>query len=132
MFTPLEIEGTSVEVLAQNARKGSRKLASLGAEERADIIRYLANSLINHEAEIMAANNQDLANARAMGVTGPLYDRLALSRGKLESLATGLNQIADSSYNNVGKVLRKTKISGSLESLATGLNQIADSTYNNV
>merc|ERR1719414_1255927 len=115
MFTPLEIEGTSVEVLAQNARKGSRKLASLGAEERADIIRYLANSLINHEAEIMAANNQDLANARAMGVTGPLYDRLALSRGKLESLATGLNQIADSSYDNVGKVLRKTKISGSLE-----------------
>jgi len=115
MFTPLEIEGTSVEVLAQNARKGSRKLASLGAEERADIIRSLANSLINHEAEIMAANNQDLANARAMGVTGPMYDRLALSRGKLDSLCTGLNQIADSSYNNVGKVLRKTKISESLE-----------------
>ena len=56
-------------------RLGSRKLCSLAAEERADIIRYLANSLVNHQQEIMAANQQDLVNARATGVTGPLYDR---------------------------------------------------------
>merc|ERR1739838_775075 len=32
-----------------------------------------------------------------------------------ESLCTGLMQIADSSYDNVGKVVRRTKISDSLE-----------------
>jgi len=115
MFTPLEMEGKSVEIIAKNARTGSRKLCSLAPEERADIIRYLANSLVQHEADIMNANQQDMYNARAMGVTGPMYDRLALSKGKLESLCAGLMQIADTSYNNVGKVVRKSKISDTLE-----------------
>jgi len=115
MFVPIEIEGSDVEVLAQNARLGSRKLCSLAPEERADIIRYLATSLMNHETDIMAANQQDLNNAKNMGVTGPLYDRLELSHLKLETLTAGMMQIADTSYNNVGKVVRKTKVSESLE-----------------
>jgi len=65
--------------------------------------------------DIMGANQQDLVNASNMGVTGPLYDRLELSHKKLESLSAGLMQIADTSYNNVGKVVRKTKVSESLE-----------------
>ena len=35
--------------------------------------------------------------------------------GKLESLSTGLKQIAESSYENVGKVVRKTKVSDTLD-----------------
>ena len=45
---------------------------------------------------------------------GPLFSRLAITRGKLESLATGLRQIADASYENVGKIIRKTKVSDTL------------------
>ena len=63
----------------------------------------------------MAANDQDLANATAMGVTGPMFDRLALSDTKLESLCKGLMQIADTSYNNVGRVVRRTQISNTVE-----------------
>ena len=63
-----------------------------------------------------------------------MYDRLVLTRAKLEDLAKGLNQIADSSITNVGRVvryiynikscsslknaqsiIRRTKISSSLE-----------------
>ena len=117
MFTPLEMEGTSVEVLAKNSRAGSRRLCSLAPEERADIIRHLASNLLSSEAEIMEANHKDLAAAKSRGVTGPLYDRLALSRAKLESLSTGLMQIADNSYNNVGRVIRRTKVSDTLEVL---------------
>jgi len=115
MFTPLENTGTSVEVLAKNARNGSRRLLSLNPEERADIIRYLAKSLITYEGEIMAANEKDLIAAQANGVKGPMFDRLSLSRAKLESLSAGLLQIADSSLGNVGKVLRRTKISETVE-----------------
>ena len=39
-------------------RQGSRKLCSLAPEERADIIRHLANSLLNNRSDIMAANHQ--------------------------------------------------------------------------
>ena len=81
----------------------------------------------------MAANEKDLATAQARGLTGPMYDRLVLTRAKLEDLAKGLNQIADSSITNVGRVvryrasnlallkkktssiIRRTKISSSLE-----------------
>merc|ERR1719481_1459889 len=77
MFTPMENTGTSVEVLAKNARTGSRKLLSLKPEERADIIRYLAKSLLTHEKEIMEANQKDLAAAKARGVKGPMFDRLS-------------------------------------------------------
>ena len=58
---------------------------------------------------------QDLANAKANGVTGPMFDRLALSDTKLEALCTGLMQIADTSYNNVGRVVRRTEISDTVQ-----------------
>jgi len=115
MFTPLENTGTSVEVLAKNARNGSRRLLTLNPHERADIIRHLARSLLTYESDIMDANCMDLDAAKAKGVEGPLFDRLALSRSKLESLSKGLMQIADSSLQNVGKVVKRTKISESLE-----------------
>merc|ERR1719348_1414407 len=115
MFTPLENTGTSVEVLAKNARNGSRRLLTLDPHERADIIRHLARSLLTYESDIMDANCMDLDAAKAKGVEGPLFDRLALSRSKLESLSKGLMQIADSSLQNVGKVVKRTKISESLE-----------------
>ena len=54
----------------------------------------------------MAANEKDLVAAQARGLTGPMYDRLVLTRAKLEDLAKGLNQIADSSLTNVGRVVR--------------------------
>ena len=128
------MQGTSVEVLAKNARSGSRRLCGLEAEARADIIRHLASSLLASEAEIMEANDRDLRAAKARGVTGPLFDRffselffvllilyffslsrLALSRAKLESLSTGLTQIADNSFDNVNRVVRRTRISNTLE-----------------
>jgi len=115
MFTPLEITGANVEGLARNARQGSRRMVSLLPEQRADIIRHLAGSLLTNEREILAANEKDLAAAQARGLTGPMYDRLVLTRAKLEDLAKGLNQIADSSLTNVGRVVRRTKISSSLE-----------------
>jgi delta-1-pyrroline-5-carboxylate synthetase len=90
-------------------------MVSLLPEQRADIIRHLAGSLLTNEREILAANEKDLAAAQARGLTGPMYDRLVLTRAKLEDLAKGLNQIADSSLTNVGKVVRRTKISSSVE-----------------
>ena len=39
---------------------------------------------------------------------------MAITKSKLESLAIGLRQIADASYENVGKIIRKTKVSDSL------------------
>merc|ERR1711884_536872 len=114
-FAQTTTDGTPSEILASNARQGSRRLCSLTPEDRAEIISQIADNLLKKEAEILRANKMDLEAAQRDGITGALYSRLALTRGKLESLATGLKQIAESSVDNVGRVVRKTKVSETLD-----------------
>jgi len=113
-FTKAAVDAMPVEVLAKNARSGSRRLQTLTPNERAQIINKIADNLENREREIMSANALDLMKAEQEGITGPLFSRLAITPAKLQSLASGLRQIADSSYDNVGKVIRRTKVSDSL------------------
>ena len=114
-FAQTTAEGTPSEILASNARQGSRRLCSLTPEDRAEIISNIADNLIKKEAEILKANEKDLELAKKEGITGALFSRLALTRGKLEALSTGLKQIADASLDNVGRVVRKTKVSDTLD-----------------
>ena len=46
---------------------------------------------------------------------GPMYSRLAMSKQKIVSLSDGLRQIADASYENVGRVVRRTQVSETME-----------------
>ena len=87
------------------------------------IVRHLAGSLLTNEREILAANEKDLDAAQARGLTGPMYDRLVLTRAKLEDLAKGLSQIADSSLTNVGRVVRYVTLSISFLTLKKQENQ---------
>ena len=48
-------------------------------------------------------------------LASPLLKRLSLSTSKLHSLAIGLRQIAASSQESVGRVLRRTRIAKNLE-----------------
>ncbi|XP_035450343.2 delta-1-pyrroline-5-carboxylate synthase isoform X1 [Spodoptera frugiperda] len=105
---------SSVDVLAENARSGSRVLQKLSPGERASAIHTLADLLVNKQEEILEANTKDLEEATKSGLAKPLLSRLSLSPSKLKTLSVGLKQIADSSYENVGRVLRKTKLAENL------------------
>nr|XP_049703532.1 delta-1-pyrroline-5-carboxylate synthase isoform X2 [Helicoverpa armigera] len=105
---------TSVDVLAENARTGSRVLQRLTPSERASAIHSLADLLVAKQDEILEANSKDLEEATKSGLAKPLLSRLSLSPSKLKTLSIGLKQIADSSYENVGKVLRKTRLAENL------------------
>ncbi|CAH0553248.1 unnamed protein product [Brassicogethes aeneus] len=103
------------EVVAENARSGGRILQTLSPEQRASCVHTLADLLISKQAEILDANQKDLAEATKSGLAKPLLSRLSLTPAKLKNLAIGLNQIADSSHSNVGRVLRRTKLAENLE-----------------
>lgn len=105
---------TSVDIMAENARVGSRALQRLSPTERASAIHSLADLLVNKKDVILEANSKDLEVATRDGLAKPLLNRLALSEGKLKTLSIGLKQIADSSYENVGRVLRKTRLAENL------------------
>lgn len=69
----------------------------------------LADLLVSKQSQILDANRQDLEEASNSGLDKPLMSRLSLTPAKLKNLSIGLKQIADSSHNNVGRVLRRTK-----------------------
>lgn len=79
------------------------------------MVNTLADLLISKQAHILEANSKDLTEATKSGLAKPLLSRLSLTPSKLKSLAVGLKQIADSSHQNVGRVLRRTRLADGLE-----------------
>ncbi|KAL0132933.1 hypothetical protein PUN28_000578 [Cardiocondyla obscurior] len=114
-FTPATSSSTPVEVVAENARIGSRLLQALQPEERAECIKILAGLLESKQSDILAANALDLEAASKKNLAKVLLSRLSLTPAKLKSLSAGLHQIADDSLDNVGRVLRRTRLADSLE-----------------
>ncbi|XP_077866066.1 delta-1-pyrroline-5-carboxylate synthase [Saccoglossus kowalevskii] len=115
-FTGAKPTGIPIEVQAMNARDGGRDLLALTADQRADIINRLAELLIERQDKILSENKKDLELSRRQGdLTPPMLARLSLSPTKLRSLSDGLRQIAASSHNNVGRIVKKTKIADGME-----------------
>ncbi|XP_032591564.1 delta-1-pyrroline-5-carboxylate synthase isoform X1 [Drosophila grimshawi] len=104
-----------VEVMAENARIGSRQMQALSAAERATAVSNLADLLVSREKFILEANAKDLAEAQRSGLAKPLLSRLSLNSAKLKNLSVGLKQIAEDSHKNVGRVLRRTRLADGLE-----------------
>ena len=72
--------------------------------------------MIIRQEHILAANQRDLdAAQRAGNLASSLVSRLLLTPSKLDTLATGLRQIADGSYDVLGRVLRATQVAHNLE-----------------
>lgn len=90
-------------------------LQSLRPEERAECIKILANLLESRQSDILAANALDLEAASKKNLAKALLSRLSLTPAKLKSLSSGLHQIADASLNNVGRVIRRTRLADGLE-----------------
>ncbi|KAF6316829.1 aldehyde dehydrogenase 18 family member A1 [Rhinolophus ferrumequinum] len=113
-FSEVKPAGPTVEQQAEMARSGGRMLATLEPEQRAEIIHHLADLLTDQRDEILSANKKDLEEAEGR-LAAPLLKRLSLSTSKLNSLAIGLRQIAASSQDSVGRVLRRTRVAKDLE-----------------
>ncbi|GAB6026238.1 hypothetical protein CHUAL_012447 [Chamberlinius hualienensis] len=118
-FTESSNNEPSIETVAIKARDGSRALQLMTPEKRAEIISHLADLLDSRRDLIARANAKDLEQAKTDGLSGPLLSRLELSPSKLQSLISGLKQIAADSDKNIGRLLRKTKVAEGIE-----LNQI--------
>lgn len=113
-FTETTTGSLPADTLAENARNGCRVLQNLSPAERADCVNTLAELLVSKKDFILEANQKDLAEAQRNGLAKPLLNRLSLSAEKLRGLSTGLKQIAETSHNIVGRVLRHTKLADGL------------------
>ncbi|KAK5611481.1 hypothetical protein CRENBAI_016052 [Crenichthys baileyi] len=113
-FSEVKPAGPTVEQQTEMARHAGRALASLLPEQRGEIICSLSELLTEKKDEILSANRKDMELATGR-LSQPLISRLSLSTAKLNSLAIGLRQLAVSSGNSVGRVLRRTRVANNLE-----------------
>ncbi|XP_038128561.1 delta-1-pyrroline-5-carboxylate synthase [Cyprinodon tularosa] len=115
-FSEIKPAGPSVEEQTIMARNSGRILASLKPAQRSEIVFHLAELLTKRKDEILAANKLDMENAvRAGHLPSAMLKRLSLSSSKLNSLAKGMHQIAVAAQDQVGRVVRRTRVAQSLE-----------------
>ena len=98
-----------VERLAREAKRASRSLSFASDAERVSAIRRMAQGLREREAEILASNEADVRSAAAAGIAPGLLDRLLLTPERIESMAQGLERLAELP-DPLGRVLEHRKI----------------------
>ena len=80
--------------LGRAARQASRVLARASTAQKNQALHAAAAALDAARAELVAANELDLAAARANGLEPAMVDRLALTPKVIDSMIEGLRQVA--------------------------------------
>ena len=75
----------------EEARRAASQVALLPDNVRADALCAVADAIEAHEAQLLAANAEDLAR---MDPRSPLCDRLRLTPARLEGIAADMRQVA--------------------------------------
>jgi glutamate-5-semialdehyde dehydrogenase len=80
--------------LGQRAAASRTALALSSGAQRDAALRAAAQSIRAHAQQILAANGKDMDAARARGLSAAMLDRLQLNDKRVESMASGIEQIA--------------------------------------
>ncbi len=117
---------TLMRGLGQRARAAARRLGAVPGTQRDEALLAIAATLRGRTATILAANRQDLDEARAAGQNAAFIDRLALDEGRLAAIADAVAGIA-ALPDPVGRVLASwTRPNGLFfERVATPLGVVA-------
>ncbi|MCG2576382.1 glutamate-5-semialdehyde dehydrogenase [Dechloromonas sp. XY25] len=83
-----------MQTVGRQARAASRRLAGATTAEKNAALLHIAAAIRREKAALVAANQEDLAAARAAGLDTALLDRLTLSEKGVDSMAEGVEQVA--------------------------------------
>jgi len=100
--------------LATNARKAARTLSTATGAERKAALEAIAQVIESRSAEILAANELDMGNARSDDMHPQMQDRLLLNADRIKGIASGARQVA-ALPDPLGQVLRKSTLPNGLK-----------------
>ena len=89
-----EPERATVREVAEAARRAARVVAKADATTRTAALHAIADALLAHVSDILAANAIDLAHGKAAGLSSAMLDRLALDEGRVKRLAKAVAEVA--------------------------------------
>ena len=100
MTAPLKsIEGSSIDAamadIGRRAKAAARTLALSSAAQRDAALSAMAKSIRASEAGILAANAEDVAEAKASGANAAFLDRLTLDAKGVAGMAAGVEVVRD-------------------------------------
>ena len=82
-----------LEEMGKAAKAASYQLATLTTAEKNRVLMTIADQLEAQSAAILAANEQDLGDARGNGLSEALLDRLMLNPARLKGIADDVRQV---------------------------------------
>jgi glutamate-5-semialdehyde dehydrogenase len=85
---------SEIETKAREAKRAGRKLATASTEAKNAALNGLADALLAHQDEILAANAGDLNRGRADGLSPTVFDRLTLTADRLAGIAKDTRAVA--------------------------------------
>jgi glutamate-5-semialdehyde dehydrogenase len=104
----------TVHDAARRARVAMRTLGSLTTTVKNRALHGAADAVLAHTHQILAANAEDLAVARAAGTPEAMLDRLALNPQRVDGIAAGLRQVAGLP-DPIGEILRGSTLPNGLQ-----------------
>jgi len=83
-----------MQAVGSAARDASREMARASTADKNSALLAMAKNIRAQTNEILAANAEDVAEARANGLDAAMLDRLTLTTKSVEAMALGLEQVA--------------------------------------
>ncbi len=77
------------------AKQAARVLANLSSAAKNKALQIIADTIMEHEPTILAANDQDIEAGRTNGLSEALLDRLLLTAPRLEGIANDVKSIVN-------------------------------------
>lgn len=79
---------------ASLARRAAIELGAMGEAEKNEALQAMAEALVAHQDEILAANARDIETARKKGLSESFIERLTLNPKRVAAMADGLREVA--------------------------------------
>ncbi len=102
-----------LHALGMAAQKASRELARLSTDDKNRVLLNLSNLLRTEQAEVLVANEQDYAEAKADGMEESYLDRLLLTSERLNGTADEVQRVAELP-DPVGEVIETSTLPNGL------------------
>jgi glutamate-5-semialdehyde dehydrogenase len=103
-----------IKDIATLAKSASVATAALSSEVKRTALGNIAQALLDHQDEIIAANESDLVQARKDNLATALLKRLKFDADKIKEAAAGINSLIKLP-DPVGKTLKCTELDTGLE-----------------
>lgn len=99
-----------LEEIFKNVKAASKSLTLIKDEIRNEILQAVAEAILAHKEEILAANRSDLSR---MDKSNKVYDRLLLNEKRLEDIAADMHHVA-TLPSPLGKTLKEKTLENGL------------------